>query len=219
MNPVSPHPISFYLSTKVFSGVESLLTTFPGDILIFKPTVKAKKLGRFIAKKNTNRIGYSYTILISANLQEDLFLFTFLHEYAHYLCFKTYNSSSYLPHGKEWKLIFTQLLHTYKSYFSEEVYPLVDAFIQKPRAATAGGNCPFSAHFLDTKSKKEESVFLQFCSGDIFIFKNKKYRFLQRRRTRFLAECISSGKKYTFSSQADIQKCAPESHKLYGTIS
>jgi hypothetical protein len=58
---------------------------------------------------------------------------------------------------------------------------------------------------LDENEDVEGFVLSEIPTGKIFVFKNKKYKKIENRRTRTLVECQSSKKKYTIASYAPIQ--------------
>lgn len=74
----------------------------------------------------------SHKISINHSLQPELFYFVLTHELAHLIAFDKNRRIS--PHGKEWKVIFREMLLESLSVYSEELKPHILVFSKSPKA-------------------------------------------------------------------------------------
>lgn len=140
----------------------------------------------------------SHAISINIDLSEIQFLITFIHELAHKKCYDLY-SGGVSSHGKEWKMIFVQLLLEAReelilSPYWEEV--LMEN-VHSPKAT-----------YTECDSSLEGGVSV----SDLHIqskfeLKNgRRFQLIKKRRTRYLCTDLNNGQFYTVSGKAIIER-------------
>jgi hypothetical protein len=138
------------------------------------------------------------------------FLVTLIHEIAHQhvtLKARLFRSRP-APHGIEWKTTFSQLMSPLLTteVFPDEILKVLKRHMINPAASsTKDPELVKVLGILDENEDVEGFVLSEIPTGKIFVFKNKKYKKIENRRTRTLVECQSSKKKYTIASYAPIQ--------------
>ena len=115
-----------------YAFVSSLLT----DQNLYVKVVKSRttKFADFKPPFKNNKIP---VITINENLNQYVFLITFLHEYAHYLVWK--DGRFYAkPHGRSWKNHFRILIQTTidKKIFPDSLSRILSEHIQNPKATS-----------------------------------------------------------------------------------
>lgn len=151
--------------------------------------------------------GKPHTISVNANLNSYHFLITFLHELAHLINHLNMGHRA-LPHGAEWKAVFSNLL---KKFLDAEVFPKDIAFaiiksLQSPSASTCSD--PYLYKILRKYDHETEKLLIDELNlGDHFkTDKNQEFKLLEKRRTRFVCEDLTSGKKYLFPGIYEVYK-------------
>lgn len=150
----------------------------------------------------------SYTITVNGDLNPYSFLFTYLHELAHLLTHKSF-SGRVLPHGKEWKAAFAQLLvqaHS-KSLFPKEMDEVLSQFLKDPKA-TVHANHELELFLSNYDPKTEKSAntihLKEIPVGKKFYFQERAFIKLETKRTRILCQELQTGKKYLISAIAVV---------------
>jgi hypothetical protein len=182
-------------------ALDYCLDVVKGYSLAFKVTrPRHSKFGDYRYLRTHKR----HCISVNNNLNPYAFLITYLHECAHMIAFEKYGFTI-LPHGKEWKKAFQQLLvdslalHIYPDDLIE---PLLH-YAANPKASTS--SAPALYKILRQYDAKNTSSFLDDLeAGGLFEFKNKKYRKGQKRRTRVVCEELQSRKKYLIAAHAEV---------------
>lgn len=158
-----------------------------------------------IKKQRTTKLGdykklkHGHQITINENLDPYLFFFVLTHEIAHLLAFNQY--SNILPHGKEWKNIFRQMiLHSIDIYRDPILKNHLIHFSKNPKASFSA-NPELVKYFSCTSNALTIS---SLAIEDIFEYRNKKYKIEKLLRKRYLCTEIKSGKKYLFSPNVEI---------------
>ena len=138
------------------------------------------------------------------------FLITLIHEIAHQHV--TLNNRIFRkktdPHGVEWKDTFRNLMHPLltEEVFPEDILAVLKRHMINPAASSTRD--PRLFEILENYSNKntiEGPKLSELADGKVFLFKDRKYRKLENRRTRTLVECTVSKKRYTISSFIPIQ--------------
>lgn len=179
-----------------------ILKNWFGDFIIHIKITKERssKLGDY-QKVGKNQ----FVITINHNLQPELFFFVFTHEMAHLFAFEKFGRSRIAPHGKEWKDVFRKLLVETISIYSEEVRPLILEYAVSPKANFAAST-GLKRHFYPDKLEENEAFIENLQLGEIFYFKEVKYKLQSRRRKNFLCSKISTGQEYIFRPLIKVQK-------------
>ena len=159
--------------------------------------------------------GQAITITVNSNLNPYACLITLVHELAHYYVYRSKHMPAlfsgktrkrYSPHGKEWKETFRSLLW---EYLTEDVFPaaVLDALIlymENPTASTfnnqrlvrALAEFDLPSGLVTVESLPDKAVF-RTTTG-------RRFRKLERKRTRYMCYCLDNHRRYLFSPIAQV---------------
>lgn len=175
--------------------------------------LKRKNAVLTITKKRTTKLGdyrrptpqHNYhRISVNGSLNKYAFLITLYHEIAHLEVYERYKSRV-LPHGKEWKSIFSKMLEKLlsKKIFPNDITIELRRYAENPKASSA------SDVRLMMALKNHDSNDALFLNqiGQNCVFKLGKKTFVkgEKRRTRFLCKELNSKRFYVISGLAEIQ--------------
>lgn len=144
-------------------------------------------------------------ITINNDLNPYAFLITYLHEVAHLLTFQHYDHRV-SPHGKEWKSQFKKVSLPVldQKVFPIEVQSQVTKYLSNPKASSCSD--PALYQILKRYDPASHFVFLKSLQvGQLFIFNDKRYRYLEKRRTRMVCEQLDNRRKYLISQLAEVE--------------
>ncbi len=148
-----------------------------------------------------------HTITVNYNLNLYNFLITYLHEFAHLTTTEKYGRKV-LPHGKEWKKEFQNILSPMLSalIFPEDVLKVLIKHMKNPKASTHS-----DMHLVKALRKYDDGfsdviILDELENGDIFSFKGNTFKKLESRRTRVLCHHIASGRRYLIPRIAKVEK-------------
>lgn len=149
-----------------------------------------------------------HIITINKNLNPYSFLITYIHEVAHLVAFEKYGRKI-LPHGKEWKYTFTQLMLPMlnNTVFPEDVLKVAVKHFKNPKASTAGD--PALVRVLNDYNIQTHinGIMLEdIPMGCSFTFRSKTYKKLEKRRTRILCAESVSGRKFLINKAAIVEQ-------------
>lgn len=146
-----------------------------------------------------------HTITINGNQNKYAFLITYLHEVAHLINYNTYKNSV-LPHGKEWKLIFSQLLQPVlnKSIFPLGVLIELESYAQNPKASSCSDHDLIISLNKHNTANNGKCLLDELKIGDKFILNNKTFIKGITKRTRTLCADIKTKKQYLVSNIAEV---------------
>jgi len=169
------------------------------DFVISKP--RKTKLGDFRPAYGSKPA----RITVNGNLNPYHFLLTTIHEFAHLGCYLKHGNKV-LPHGKEWKTIYTKLLekHLDQGVFPQKLEPALRKHLGRPSASSCSDPGLFRSlsHF-----DNEPKLFLsQVPLNSLFSLHDTAYKVLEKRRTRYLCIRLEDRKKYLVSGNAVIQR-------------
>jgi hypothetical protein len=163
---------------------------------------RRSKLGdyRFIPDSST-----PHQISINHTLNPYSFLVTYIHEVAHLHTFSKYKRKV-LPHGKEWKRSFHQLM---LPLLNEQIFPPdvllpLQLYMQNPKASSCSDMSLFKA--LQAYSTSAKPLLMELPTGEDFILHGRIFQKGLTRRTRVLCTERSTGKQYTISAQAPVER-------------
>jgi len=182
-----------HLPNEAFSFVEKWMKPYSCDIKISK--ARNSKLGDY-----RYTLGRKKLITINENLEPQLFFFVLTHEIAHLITL-SYNEKI-LPHGKEWKTCYRNLLLESICAYSKDFQPLVIKFSENPKAS-------YSAAYDIVKyfNKNSEGLFIDDLPlGSKFEYKGGEFELLSLRKKNYICVSASSGKKYIFSNCVRVKK-------------
>jgi SprT protein len=161
------------------------------------------KLGDF---KVPNRGGIP-KISVNYDLNPYSFLITFLHETAHYIVWKD-NIKQYRflkPHGKEWKITFKRLIEPFLNteIFPENLLNLLQVHMQNPKASSVSDTRLYRELKKYDKGAAVKTLG-DLNTGNIFLYKNRKFKILTKKRTRFVCEDIMSKRRFLIHSLVEV---------------
>ena len=188
--------LKYYLSPKAYNY--HLQITCEQEFVFRIKKNRKSKLGDFSVGRFKKP-----TITINENLPEDLFLFTYLHELAHFFVFKKYRNRVQ-PHGKEWKEIYSDLLlgALRNDLFEEPFLEYVLKFLAKPRATI---DLSQINHFKPIDTLLVGELLLnQVENKASFEFRGKRFQKIIKRRTRVLCLNLDNQRQYTVSGEARV---------------
>ncbi|QCK13300.1 SprT-like domain-containing protein [Mangrovivirga cuniculi] len=146
-----------------------------------------------------------HSVSVNHNLNKYQFLITYIHEVAHLAVHKKHGNSV-SPHGQTWKKQFRELFLPVlnDTVFPDDIVRLLARHMKNPKASThADANLSMALAAYDDNN--EGITFLDAVPlGMNFIFRSKKYRKLETRRTRVVCLEVSSGKKYLINKVARV---------------
>lgn len=164
---------------------------------------RATRFGDFCAKDGV------LAISVNGDLPPFMFAFVFWHELAHLLVFKTYKGKV-LPHGKEWKKSFGDLLRftLHKEMWPSEALVFLTDFAKSPSASLSDPHL-FSAlgyHIQATDASKVVLGNLLDSNGQpSFRYRNRTFYIQEKKRTRIWAKEAKTGKVYAFAQHALVE--------------
>jgi SprT protein len=183
-----------YIPESSIQFITNWLSGFDVQVDIKNP--RKNRLGdyRFSTKTTPHQIS------VNNNLDKNLFFLVLTHEIAHLLAFS--RDRKILPHGKEWKTIFSQLIIESLTSYSEDLQPILIKFSKNPKANFySDSNLAF--YFVSKNSNYLNLNNIKI--GEKFKLKNKTFIKLQKKNTKYLCEDITTRKKYLVHQLAQIQ--------------
>lgn len=145
-----------------------------------------------------------HRVSVNGDLNSYAFLLVTIHEFAHLLVWNNYKNSAKI-HGAEWKMHYQQLYKEYQHCFPENLQIILQEHFKKLTAATLN-NPMLIRNLIHMDSAAEITMVNDLQKGDIFDFNDKKFKIIEKRRTRYLCKNIDSGKKYLVSGVAVVNR-------------
>ncbi len=149
----------------------------------------------------------NHRISVNGNLNTYSFLITLLHEIAHLLTFEQYGNKVQ-AHGKEWKMIFGQLL---QQFVRHKIFPAdIEKELLQSLKNPAAGSCAEEGLLrvlrnYDAK-KSNHHLVEEIAPGTLFRIKDGRvFRKGEQLRKRFKCIEIKTGKMYLFSPVYEIE--------------
>jgi hypothetical protein len=155
----------------------------------------------------------NHRISVNGNLNKFSFLITLLHEVAHLLTFEQH-SNKVQAHGKEWKMIFGQLL---KQFVGHKIFPAdIESELLQSLKSPAASSCAEDGlmRVLRKYDEKESHHCLVEELAINALFRIKGGRIFQKGeqlRKRFKCREVATGKFYLFSPVYEVVKISNES--------
>lgn len=152
----------------------------------------------------------SHTITVNGDLNPYNFMVTFLHEIAHYQVSVKYGIRNVMPHGKEWKLLYGNILRdlTLKVKLPESVHYAIVAESKNPKSSTqASPKLTEALQSYDTnKINSNQFMLKNIAEGNNFKFENDEFQLLTHNRTRSLCLNLRNNRKFLVSKIAWVEK-------------
>ena len=149
----------------------------------------------------------NHRISINGNLNKYSFLITLLHELAHLLTFEQFGNRV-LAHGREWKMIYSQLLDQFLRHhtFPADIEAELLSSLQNPAASSCAEDGllrvlrKYDADGSKLQLVEEITMHGLFRTHDGRVFQKGK-----RLRKRFQCKEISTGRVYLFSPVYEVE--------------
>jgi hypothetical protein len=185
-------------------GCSEIIAEYIGDynvkFKISKP--RQTKLGDYRKNPNENY----HRISVNGDLNKYSFLVTTLHEFAHLTTFEKYGFRV-KPHGKEWKSEFQYFLLKFinMGIFPEGLENALMNYTLNPKATSCSD--PELLKELRKYSDSEVSPMLEeLANGDLFLFQNRIFEKIQKRRTRVKCRDVEKDKFYLITAVAEVKR-------------
>lgn len=189
--------LSKYIPENSVGLVEEILKNNPIHIKIVNN--RATKHGDFKRKINGD-----FQITLNNTLNQYQFLFTLVHELAHWVTFKKHKRVK--PHGKEWKQNFQHLMLPFlqPSIYPSHLLPYLANYLKNPKAST-GADVNLTRALNEYNEKSGKSFIFELENGSFFSYNNKAFKKGEKRRTRFECVEMASKKVYLFNPNAEVE--------------
>lgn len=152
--------------------------------------------------------GKRHRISVNGDLNPFHFLIVYVHELAHAVVHERHGNKV-LPHGKEWKDAYRQLMQPYLNLniFPAEVHIQLKKYLISAKAinGTDLGLTRVLAGYDEGKASGTQIELLP--AGAVFRSANGKvFKKLDQRRKRFVCQCQTSGRLYLFNPLARVER-------------
>lgn len=151
-------------------------------------------------------------ISVNADLPEQAFLLTYLHEVAHMMVVRLIKKRV-TAHGIEWKQTFSQILQPMlrPEVFDEQVLPAMRIYAANPKASSASDPALMKAlhfpdgyasgHAPDVKPLQDYAPM----PGFSFWLNNRRFEVVERKRTNYLCKDPATGRQYMVKAMAPVK--------------
>jgi len=193
-----------YIPNSAWFYCNELLERYDFNFILKKE--RQTKLGDFRRDKKNN-----YTITVNRNLNPYQFLVTFIHEFAH-LEVAVKHPRSVKAHGQEWKNSFKNLMLPllHPAIFPDDLLRPLARHMRNPKAAAASD--PELWRALQKYNEQDSQLTLaEIAVGGQFVFKNRTFLKIKKRRTRVLCQDVNNGKQYLIPEVAEVSELSKTS--------
>ena len=183
-------------------GLMQIVNLIAANRVKFKITHPRKtKYGDY---KSQDENGFHH-ITVNGNLNPFAFYLTALHEFAHLLAFAEYGKAI-APHGREWKMVFSQLLiqGNATQWFPDAIKKPLIRYIKNPKASSASNHDLFLA--LRMFDKHGALYVKDMDKGERFLLSGRIFEKGDVIRKRIQCMEVSSGKLYLVNAIAEVKK-------------
>lgn len=179
--------------------VLDLLEKHPIRFKIVKP--RQTKLGDF----KVNRLTDEVQITVNGNLNPYSFLITTVHEFAHFISYKKHGLKP-KPHGEEWKQEYA-ILSAEAINFGNLPKDVENAFVNSLVNIKAScSDVSLMRVLKQYDAEKTNTTNIEnIVKNDTFVYQNKVFKLIEKRRTRYLCEEMTTKKRFLFHALAEIE--------------
>lgn len=199
-------------ATKVFEILKShvplpaveycfnLWRTTPFELKLTKS--RQTKVGDFTSRRSK----LHPRITLNHDLNQYLFLTTYIHEVAHLHVFQKFGNRVD-PHGEEWKQAFTNLLlpMLWEEIFPDEVLHELRRHMINPKASSFADTRLTDAFRKHDKNKTHAAILSELPEGSTFLLQGKYFIKGKLRRTRILCQEVKSKRDYLVPADALVK--------------
>jgi len=174
------------------------------DYFGFEFKIKKARLTKFGDYKY-DRQNHRHIITINNDLNPFAFLVTYLHEVAHLVTYQEYKNKVQ-PHGTEWKTNFQKVAKPVlkESVFPKAVLESLKRYLNNPKASSCSD--PHLFQVLKLFDEENGKILLKTLKPqDEFLFNSKRYKHLEKRRTRIVCLNLENGRKYLINQLAEVE--------------
>jgi SprT protein len=149
-----------------------------------------------------------HKITINHDLNPYAFVLTYIHEVAHQRAWLQKSRRRIQPHGKEWKQQFQKLM---QPILNENVFPstiiwqLKDYMADPAASSISHAGLAEALRSFDENKNVEDVLLAEVSENQTFIFRERVFVKLEKRRTRVLCVEQKSKKRYTILSSARVK--------------
>lgn len=160
---------------------------------------RSSKLGDYRYDPRTK----SHQVTVNENLNPYQFLITYIHEVAHRRVHQT--NRRLKAHGVHWKNEFKRLLLPVLNdgVFPDEVLRPLAKHMKNPKASTASDPVLFAA--LANCNAKVGQRLVDLDAGVEFKLRNRRFRLLEKKRTRALCLDLDNNRRYLIPMIAEVK--------------
>ena len=193
MNNINP-----YIPKMSAEGLINLIENENFSIKVVKERIT--KHGDFRKLNNQNSV-----ITVNKSNNKYRFLMTLIHEIAHYY---TYRDNKFAkPHGLKWKNIFKKITEPFLNIniFPESLLVSLRKHMEDPKSSFSYDSELSKELDKYYNDKSEDLVYLDdLPPNSFFIYRDKKYVKVQKKRKRYLCKCLTNKRNYLFMSHAKV---------------
>ena len=187
-----------YLPEESLSQIKKWIQELGIMVKISKP--RTTKLGDFRILENGR-----YQISVNEDLNKYAFLITITHELAHAFVWKRYKTSV-MPHGKEWKSTFKDMMLNFLSpnIFPDDILKVLSKHLLNPKASSMSDIALAIA--IGNYDKDKKTTVADILDGATFKAQNGRvFVKLGKMRKRYKCQEIGTDKIYLFNPLAEIE--------------
>jgi hypothetical protein len=147
-----------------------------------------------------------HQITVNANLNRYRFFITLIHEIAHLVAFQKYGRNI-KPHGREWKLIFQQLMLPFirPEIFPSQLLPFLALHFKNPKA-TSDTDSRLSLALKAYDPPNDKNYIFEIPFGANFrLYNGKIFKRGKQRVKRFECLEVATGRIYLFNPNAEVE--------------
>lgn len=175
--------------------IEKWLNPYWFHMVIKKP--RSSKLGDYKVPIE----GKPHIITVNSGMSKSLCFLTLTHEIAHLKAFDIY-SKRILPHGKEWKKIFSEMIFESIDVYEEELKLLLADYMLNPKASFYADR-KLSEYFI--KKQNPNALLLKDLKlNTLFKINNKCFYKSKKSKTRYICIEKNTGRKYLIAENAPV---------------